>query len=198
MSKEAKQNKEAIINQLREYGYSDEAVAGIIANLDVETGGTFDYRTTQKGVGGKYKPAHGVFQFDPNGGKYQPYMNWLKENKKKDSLSNQINFFHDTIYGDSQGVVGGKYLKPIKEAMESGTPEEVAESLVKYWFIAGTPHLDRRLASAANTYKELNQMKDTQPEEEPFYNELLNGAKKGGDWVSDTLRGAGNIVKNLF
>ena len=37
-------SKTEIIEYLREKGYSDEAVAGILANIEVETGGSFDYK----------------------------------------------------------------------------------------------------------------------------------------------------------
>lgn len=183
-------SKEAIINTFKDYGYTDEAIAGILGNIAVETGGTYDPNTKQVGGAG-----YGAFQFDY----MKPfYKKWLKENKKKDSLNSQLGFFHDTIFGDSTDIIGAGNAEKIRTVLEGGSPADVAQTLTALWFRPGKPHLDRRLAHSENEYKTLNQMKDTQPEEEPFYNELLQGVKKGGSWVGDTLRDAGNIVKNFF
>mgnify|MGYP003338265303 CR=1 FL=1 len=50
---------DTIYNYLLEKGFSKEAAAGIMGNIDVETGGTYDY--LQKQDGGK---GEGLFQFD--------------------------------------------------------------------------------------------------------------------------------------
>ena len=41
-------NKEVVVSLLKDKGYSDAAIAGIIGNIDVETGGTFDFQQKQK------------------------------------------------------------------------------------------------------------------------------------------------------
>ena len=37
-----------ILNYLKEKGYNDKAAAGILANIELETGGTFDYQQKEK------------------------------------------------------------------------------------------------------------------------------------------------------
>ena len=51
---------DTIYNYLLEKGFSEEAAAGIMGNIDIETGGSYDYQQKQKG-GGK---GYGLFQFD--------------------------------------------------------------------------------------------------------------------------------------
>jgi hypothetical protein len=62
-----------------------------MANISVETDGTFDHTTKQKGGKG-----YGLFQFDFLQ-KY--YDNYLKNNKLVDSAESQIKFMDSTIKG---------------------------------------------------------------------------------------------------
>ena len=75
-------SKTEIIEYLKEKGYSDEAVAGIVANIEVETGGSFDYKQQEKGKG----KGEGLFQY--TGSMKDSYNKWRKSNNKSDNLSN--------------------------------------------------------------------------------------------------------------
>ena len=62
-----------------------------MANIDVETGGTFDYTIKQRGGNG-----YGLFQFDF----LQPfYHKYLKEKGISDSAEAQMKFMHSTLRG---------------------------------------------------------------------------------------------------
>ena len=63
-----------ILNYLKEKGYSDKAAAGILANIELETGGSFDYQQKEKGG-----DAYGLFQFDFMKPYYEDYL--LREGK---------------------------------------------------------------------------------------------------------------------
>ena len=86
-------NKVYVYNLLKDKGYNENTIAGIMGNIDVETGGTFDFEQKQKGKGLGY----GLFQFDPSG-KRSYYDAWLEETGRDDSASAQIDFMHDSIY----------------------------------------------------------------------------------------------------
>lgn len=62
-----------------------------MANILVQTGGTFDYTTKQKGGKG-----HGLFQFDFHQKFYDDY---TKKHDLKDSARSQIQYMHSTIKG---------------------------------------------------------------------------------------------------
>ena len=75
-------SKTEIIEYLREKGYSDEAVAGILANIEVETGGSFDYKQTEdlKKPGDGKGEGHGLFQYSNE--MKDSYNEWRKSNNK--------------------------------------------------------------------------------------------------------------------
>lgn len=59
MSSEA--NRREVESLLREEGFNEVAIAAIMGNIEVETGGTFDY--TQKQIG-RPNGGYGLFQLD--------------------------------------------------------------------------------------------------------------------------------------
>ena len=107
-------------NPLRE-----EAIAALMGNIHVETGGSFDYRQLQN-----QGPAYGLFQFDDNKANYDA---WLVENNKQDSASSQIDFVYDTIYGDSQDIIGVPVASRLRDVFETGTVEEITAAFSLLW-----------------------------------------------------------------
>lgn len=91
-----------------------------MANIHVETGGTYDYQTKQvKGNG------YGLFQFDFLK-KY--YLAYIKKEKLTDSAGNQIKFVYETIYGSQKSLIGagiankfGTFLKDPKKTLRAVT-----------------------------------------------------------------------------
>ena len=161
--------KNKVLEQLQSYELPPNVIAGVMGNIDVETGGTFDPSTKQvKGNG------YGLFQFDF----LKPYYKeWLKQNKMKDTAESQVDFFVDTIYGKSQDILGRKNARNLRQALSSASsPEEAAKVLSEGWFKPGKPHLERRMA-AAGTYGATPQpsqpLQAPQVEEESLLNPLL-------------------------
>jgi LysM repeat protein len=62
--------------------------AGVLANFDRETGGSFDYRQKERGGGG-----YGLPQY--TGASLTAYRNWLAKTKAQDSAKSQIDYFVD-------------------------------------------------------------------------------------------------------
>ena len=128
-------------NLLKAKGYTPTAIAGIMGNIDVETGGTFNFQEKQRGGKG-----YGVFQFDFLNPYYQKY---LEKSEKQDSLEAQIDFMHETVYGDEQDIIGRGNAKKLRKGLEEAkTAEEAAETFMNIFEKPGVPHLDRRKESA--------------------------------------------------
>lgn len=127
------------LSQLMEsYGIPQAAQAALLGNIHVETGGTYDHTTKQKG--GR---AYGLFQFDSHN---KPYKNMLKAEKIQDSPDAQLKYFMDTIYGDKQNIIGKGVAKQLRTELESNKdPEALTEILANNWFRPGKPHLEKRL-----------------------------------------------------
>ena len=147
-------NKQVILKYLEAKGFPDNAIPAIMANIEVETGGTFDYKTKQRGGSAK-----GLFQFDPKGGKYQDYKSYLGD--YKDNMFQQIDYFYDTILGDRQHVIGTKNARKLQQSFENDDPRTIAENLTNIWFRPGKPHLEKRL-NAVDNY--IPQQPQTQPQ----------------------------------
>lgn len=140
--------KDKIIKYLQDLGYSQEAVAGIVGNIFVETGGSFSYKQRQKGGGRGY----GIFQFDFL---YPHYTQWLKD--RKDSLEAQLDFMHDTIFGEAQDTIGRGNAKRLRLALVRGDVKETTTAFMEIFEKPGVPHTERRVDAALSTYKELQE-----------------------------------------
>jgi len=69
-------NQIEIYEHLKSRGLSDKAVAGLMAQIQHESAGTFDHQWQEHSGGG----GHGLFQMDPNpGGWLGPYKQWLRK-----------------------------------------------------------------------------------------------------------------------
>lgn len=133
-----------IIALLKKRGYSDAAVAGILGNIDVETGGTYDFTQAQVGGG----PGRGLFQMGD--GMLTAYQEYLKKNKLTDGVAPQINFMDSALTNDNDYEVGGGHLKHIANAFASGSPEQATAQFSDRFLRPqeGKEHMDRRLKSA--------------------------------------------------
>jgi len=139
---------EKIKKLLEDKGYPDTAIAAIMGNIDVETGGSFNHKQKQRLADRK---AHGLFQFDP-AGKLPDYKRWLKANKRKDSVASQVDFFDSTIFGKDRKIVGYGNAEKLQEIIRTGDVPEITKALSDLWFRPGTPHMERRLESANNLF----------------------------------------------
>lgn len=138
-------NAKAVATAFKQRDYSPAAIAAILGNIEVETGGSFDYE--QRQVKG---PARGLFQFDF----MDPYYrDWLSENDYEDSMDAQIEYFDRVVKG-TEPMLGRDDREALQAALESDNPAAIAEALTKHFFKPGKPHLSRR-KSAAEKYAEL-------------------------------------------
>lgn len=137
---------------LSESGFGDAATAGIMANIDVETGGSFDPQQKQYSGG----PGRGLFQMESGTGKLDEYQTWLKKTGRQDSDASQIQFFRDTIYDPSGvrdivgvDVVGFGNAEKLRDMFETDDPAKIAEAVSNLWERPSVPHMERRKEAAA-------------------------------------------------
>jgi hypothetical protein len=121
--------QQEIINILKDKGYSNNAIAGILANIELETGGTFNYEQQEDGG-----PGYGLFQFDPGG--MMPYYNkYLEENDLTDSMQSQIDFMDNVAKGQityfdgerDAPILGGQNVKRLQESFKKDNVAEIAK-----------------------------------------------------------------------
>lgn len=148
-------NKVYVYKLLKDKGFSENAIAGIMGNIEVETGGSFDYQQAQEGGRG-----YGLFQFDPTG-KMPAYNGWLQAYERKDSPEAQVDFMHDTIYKGMQvknkegklvDLVGEGHREKLITAFEEGDAASISDAFTNRWEIPkkGSEHYDRRRTFATS------------------------------------------------
>lgn len=141
-NKERKENNlKKVTKALEKQGFSKNAVAGILANIEVETGGSYDFK--QKQVNG---PGRGLFQLDPSGPLPKAYKTW--RGKREDSIEAQVEFMHDTIYGSNKDVIGAGNARKLRNAFDLSSAEDIAKEFSNRWERPSKPHMDRRQAAA--------------------------------------------------
>ena len=145
-------DSEKIKQLLSESGFGDAAIAGIMGNIDVETGGSFDPLQKQYSGG----PGRGLFQMESGAGKLDEYQTWLEKTGRQDSDASQIQFFRDTIYDPSGikdivgvDVAGFGNAEKLRDVFETDDPAKIAETVSNLWEKPGVPHMERRKGAAA-------------------------------------------------
>lgn len=137
-------NKRDVERMVRDTGLPKAAQIALLANIAVETDNTFDHQQYQRHVPA---PAYGLLQLDPKG-KYNNYQKYLKTNAHEDSAQNQINYFMDSIYGDSREEVGYGNAADLRKLFETGDYKEITQALIDKWFMPSKPHTERRMDEA--------------------------------------------------
>lgn len=96
----------AVSNELHRAFNNPNLEAAILANINRETGGTFDYRTWQRGynngaldLGRRQKGGYGLFQL--TGPNLAGYKAWLGRSGAQDSAASQIGYMK-AVYGPSR------------------------------------------------------------------------------------------------
>ncbi len=160
---------------LSESGFGDAAIAGIMGNIEVETGGSFDPQQKQYSGG----PGRGLFQMESGEGKLDEYQTWLKKTGRTDSDASQIQFFRDTIYDPSGvkdivgvDVVGFGNAEKLRDVFETDDPAKIAEAVSNLWEKPGVPHMERRKEAAA-------EYMGAEPEDTTTLLSRLNDAVRG-------------------
>jgi hypothetical protein len=156
------------ISHIRNYftskGYSKEAIAGILGNIDVETGGSYDPEQKQRGGSGR-----GIFQMD--GKMLAEFKKHLKYNNLKSTIKTQIDFLHAALTDEktkrklgtqstttkkSKRIydVGWRVRKRVREAIASGNVDRITR-VFSDEFLQPNPKknwMNRRLESAQKHY----------------------------------------------
>lgn len=147
----SQENKINVYLYLKEKGLRHEAIVGIMANIDHETGvkvfneksGKYEYRGTfshkQQEVGNS-KLGKGLFQLTTKLHK-EGYKKFLKDNNLKDSNEANIDYFLDTILNTKSKMrnqIGGKNLDDLREVFKKGNIQEVTEAINNKWLKPGT------------------------------------------------------------
>tara|TARA_R100001460_G_C3476650_1_gene167832 strand:+ start:150 stop:683 length:534 start_codon:yes stop_codon:yes gene_type:complete len=143
-----------VFKELKARGLPYAAIAGIMGNIDVETGGSFDYK--QKQIKG---PGYGLFQFE--GGHKKAYQNYLNKNERQDSEGSQIDYVLDNITKGEGYDIGAGNRKVLLKTFKSNSPDNIALTFSKL-FERPNPkkaHNDRRIKSAVGIYDNLMQRK---------------------------------------
>jgi len=183
-----------IIKNLKDKGYSNAAISGILGNIDVETGGTFYFQEKEDKLkfGDELGNGYGLFQFDFMKSHYNE---WLNKNEKNDSIRSQVDFMDDVIQGKKFiDTKDGKIemLKPSDRVKlqtilrESNNPEEIALEFGKIFETPqqGKEHYDKRIDSAlsfSTTFdQELAPPTDSQEDEITNVLESLSPRRPGG------------------
>ena len=149
-----KSNAQLVYNHLRkEPDIHYNLVIAMIANSAVETGGTLDFKTKQKG---RKDPAYGLFQFDPRGASlYSLYLEYLDYARTTDSAEAQLNMLVDIVLGVwKAGVshVGLGNVRKVTLAAEMSA-ESATKAFSDHILRPGKPHMDRRLTACAEALK---------------------------------------------
>ena len=147
----------AIDDYLKGKGYRKETRAGILGNIHIETGGSFS--PTQIEQAKDKQLGYGIFQLT---GKEKDFNNWMKENnfdkKTVDELPMQIEYMHETIYGNElmgkkRGrEIGDPTASRLQKSFSTGTPEEIALSFSNEWEKPSTPHNKQRIQAASTIF----------------------------------------------
>jgi len=147
----------AVNDYLKGKGYRKETRAGILGNIHIETGGSFS--PTQIEQAKDKQLGYGIFQLT---GKEKDFNNWMKENnfdkKTVDELPMQIEYMHETIYGNEligkkRGrEIGDPTASRLQKSFATGTPEEIALSFSNEWEKPSTPHNKQRIKAASTIF----------------------------------------------
>lgn len=146
------QNLMSVYRYMKDRGLSDTAIYAMLGNIAVESAYTFDANIEQAGE--RNDPAYGLFQFDPRGGLYEPYMNYIETTEDKDpgSIKNQLDFMIDSVQGTYKPgaeYIGFGNVKQVRKAFEGDDVDLATKMFSEKILRPGKPHLDRRIASAS-------------------------------------------------
>lgn len=185
-------NRKNIYNYMIQKGFTPNAAAGIMGNIGVETGYTYDYQTKQ----GKGGPGYGLFQFEGN--HMKNYQNFLKENEIQDSMQSQVDYMYDTIYGEGKNRddLGYGNAQKIREVFESGSVEDASNIFLDRFERPKNPEASRkdRIRISNEVSEEFMSTQETMPMEQQPIN-MLDGARK---FLQDELGPQFSLKHSMF
>ena len=144
-------NRLEVYKIFKQKGLRPEVISGLMGNIAVESGDTFDYLKKEdlKVTGDGLGKGRGLFQFTF----MQPfYEKHLKKNNLKDSAKNQIDWTLEQINNPKTSVLGNTEAKKLKKIMDKGNVVEVTEGFNRI-FEKGEPQ--DRVEKALEIYNNL-------------------------------------------
>ena len=109
-------NVEEIRASLQRAGFEDDEIPALLGNIDVETGGSFDWQQVEDTS--DEQKGYGLFQF--TGGHLSSYLEYLKDTDQKDSADAQTKFVYANIYDENPPhIIGAGNQKKIQKAFDS-------------------------------------------------------------------------------
>jgi len=156
------ERKEKIRALVDKHFNTREEKAAILGNIDVETGGSYDYLQAQKGAD---KPATGLIMMEePMRNSYDIF---LKNKEKEDSDESQILFLRDSLYNNQNPThdIGQGNRQEIIKSFGSGDVDKATETISDRFFNPGEPHLDRRKKSSKEWYDKISSLNPFQVKE---------------------------------
>ena len=133
------ENRLGIYSYLENKQVRPEAIVGIMANIDKETGvesnkwrGSYSHK--QQEVGNS-KLGQGLFQFTTKLHK-EGYGNFLKDNNLGDSNEANLEYFLDTVINPQSKMreqIGGRNLDELRDVFEKGNVQEITEAINNKW-----------------------------------------------------------------
>ena len=129
--------------------FNENSVAGLLGNIYVETGGTYDWKQKQKNGN-----AYGIWQLDHT--KKKDYFKFLEENKRQDSMEAQVDYAEETMMTGRN--IGGKNARNWRSIMEKGNAEEISDMWAREWERPDpdkSPQYKRRIKKSLDTFEEI-------------------------------------------
>jgi hypothetical protein len=133
--------------ELSSKGYSNEVIASILGNIDVETDGSFDSQQKQYKGG----PGRGLLQME--GKMLTAYQKYLNDNKKQDSTKQQVHFMSEILTDDKLYDIGAGHRKELKKTFATGNVDLITKEISDRLLRPGIPHMKDRIASARKYYR---------------------------------------------
>ena len=190
-------NQNIIQDGTEPYKLRPEAIAGIMGNIAVETGDTFDYKTQQ--IGGS---AQGLFQFEKD--HMDAYNQYKKDKGISPSADAQVSYVLDNIFNGVGVDIGAGDRTELIGVLTNGSTEEITNKFSELFLRPGKPNIDKRVKRAQELYKELFNVdsesfllnnKNTENSGVTFSPSLANQQKLRND-VIENMRSRGMMANN--
>ena len=161
-------------------GFEPDEIPALLGNIDVETGGSFDYRQVEDTA--RQNKGYGLFQF--TGGHLTSYLDYLEDTNQEDSADAQTKFVYENIYSDDPPhVIGAGNQKKIRKVFEDGSPSEQSDIFARWYErFEGSENFDTFLPGMlrGRWYDEyLDKLDRFFPDNQaPSYNERIKRSRK--------------------
>ena len=150
-----KNNLDTVVDALNKTNLRPEAKAGLLGNISVETGETFDYLEIEDKlkIGDEKGDGRGLFMFDYMKPFYQTY---LDNNNLIDSPQNQIDFTLKQIYEPKTSVLGETQANKLKKILETGDTKTITKEFMEIFENPDRKkaQLDKRISDAEKLFNQ--------------------------------------------